>query len=192
MDRWRRGSCSRCGLRLELGQWALAVIHAGNGTDEATDVNLATGRHDGSLGIAGPEGCRGAIATVGDRWASASRANELSDTGGTSSGTGSRHIIGTWAAGGIDRAAGAVGRVNGEAGSSCSEPGTNTLVVTSGTLAGNTGRAWGSGDAVAKGGGHIWTGSFETAAADVGKGRDAGSWDMTWGDNRAWRATGQA
>ena len=57
-------------------------------------------------------------------------------------------------------------------------------------LTGDIGGAGNSGDAATKDGGRVWTGSFETAAADMGKGRDVGGWDMTWGDNRAWRAAG--
>ena len=55
----------------------------------------------------------------------------------------------------------------------CMETGT-----TSGDVEGAVaGKAWSNGNVAVENSGHIWTSCFEAGAADVGKGRDAGSED---------------
>jgi hypothetical protein len=101
----------------DTGDREIVVTNAGDGTDEAAEaVNLATGRSDCSLGVAGPGNCKGTIATVGDGWALSNGANGLLGAGSASSGTGGGRIRGTQVGGGINRAAGVAGNIGWAAG----------------------------------------------------------------------------
>jgi hypothetical protein len=115
-----------------VGGGEIVVTGIGSRADEAAeDVDLATGRSGCRLGIAGPEECRGTVATVGSGCVLASGANGLSVTGSASSGIGGGRIKGTRAAGGINR----------EAECSCSESGTDVLAAVTQLVTGRSQQA---------------------------------------------------